>query len=104
MLGQYLKKNQLKNTQYTADIIRLEWNMNATAKNTGIIGSTNGYIYINEAVQDNTMNITSESSIPMYDITSRYHTSHYKNLNIFFDLTLGDIIDDSIVGEQIIYH
>lgn len=50
------------------------------------------------------MNQTSKSSIPLYSITGRFHSNHYKNLSVFFDLPLGDIFDDSIVGEQLIYH
>lgn len=49
------------------------------------------------------MNLTSESSIAMYDITSKaYNINTLPNVPMFFDLELGDIIDDSIVGEMLI--
>jgi len=49
------------------------------------------------------MNLTSEASIPMYDITSKdYNELTLPNVPMFFDIALGDIIDDSIVGEMLI--
>lgn len=49
------------------------------------------------------MNLTSESSIAMYEITSKaYNENTLPNVPMFFDLELGDIIDDSIVGEMLV--
>jgi len=51
------------------------------------------------------MNLTSESAIPMYEITSNlYNKDTLSNVPMFFDLPLGDIIDDMIVGEQLVYN
>jgi len=79
--------------------------MDKIAKNSGVAGSQNGMLYINENIMDKTMKITGEAAIPLYEITSgRYNTATLPNLAIFFDLPLGDIIDDTIVGEQLIYN
>ena len=103
-LGKYLNANyKANNTAFGDDILRLEYKINRTGDNNEIAEGQNGLLYINEPIQDLTMKQSCETQIPLYDIAQRYSEKNLTNLFPVFDYNLGNIIDDSIVGDELIY-
>jgi len=49
------------------------------------------------------MERATDVSIKLYEIIERYNVMNNKNINAFFDLPLGDLVDDSVIGEKLTY-
>jgi len=42
-------------------------------------------------------------SIKLYNIIDRYNVANDKNISPFFDLPLGNIVDDTLIGDKLSY-
>ena len=77
--------------------------MNTTSKNSQASEGINGLLYINEPIQNKDAKQTSTSQIALYDITKRYNKTSLDQISAIFDLPLGDIIEDTTVGDELIF-